>query len=491
LGNLIAILFFASVLLFAYFIAKKSTLSFLDLSIGWLVKGFYALCYVYIFSTYYGEGGRIQGDSLNFFEDGRILHEVSDKNPSTYLKILFGIQGNEQTLLQNELGETQIWDAGENGDFMNDNRLMIRINSVIHFFSFGNIYVHVFMLSFLAYIGLIFIYLGFQKFIHAKRLFYYALILLPSIGFWGSGLTKEALMILGMGLFFWSVFKLIHHKFRILNGILLLISILLLLLNKPYAGLIILSVSMVFIAGIFFKWNRRVLAGYTVIILLTTIGLSYTPERINLVDKISYKQRDLSNLAQGGIFFITDSSFCAFDYALLHHFDTLPGNHIRVKQKSSGEYKLFGKSEFKPFEIHPSSQAYDVYLITPPSSSYFKSKMIAYDGLNLLLSIPEVFWNTLVRPLPNDQGGNLKYFAFVQNISLLLFLGIAIIRRKKLSAFENYLIYTLAVSSLIILLIIGWTSPVFGAVVRYKVPADLCLLILIFILYSPRTKSQS
>ena len=42
--------------------------------------------------------------------------------------------------------------------------------------------------SMFAYIGLILIFLAFEKYIARKKFFFFVLIFLPSIGFWGSGL---------------------------------------------------------------------------------------------------------------------------------------------------------------------------------------------------------------------------------------------------------------------------------------------------------------
>jgi hypothetical protein len=37
----------------------------------------------------------------------------------------------------------------------------------------------------------------------------------------------------------------------------------------------------------------------------------------------------------------------------------------------------------------------------------------------------------------------------------------------------------------ILSLVIGWTTPVFGAIVRYKMPVDLFILLLSFLILKP------
>lgn len=486
----LAIVVFLFGLACLFLISKKAGISFAHLGLGWFIKLAYSICYVYIFTTYYGEGDRIQGDSLNFLEDGRVVNEFAQGDPAGYLKLLIGVDGSEAELLNGPLANTKIWDAGENGDFMNDNRLIIRINSIIHFFSGGSVYVHTLLFSLIGCFGLIFIYITFRDFIAKKKLFLAALFITPSIGFWGSGLTKESIMLFSIGLFLWALVKITTQKFHWATLLFLFVGAFLCLINKPYAGLVLISISTVIVFGKFLHWKKFVLLIYSGLIILTAVGLSYAPEKINLVEKISYKQKDVTNLAKGGVFFVTDSSFCAFDHSYLSHFDTLPDKKIKVKETTTGESKLFGQNEFVPFTIYPSDSIYDVYLIIAPSTSYFETTPIAYRGLNLLLTIPECLFNTMLRPFPTDSGSPMKYLIFLQNLAFVAFGVFVFFRRKKLSDYERYLIYTFVVSSLIILLVVGWTTPVFGAIVRYKVPVDLFLLISLFILFNPAKKTN-
>ena len=209
------------------------------------------------------------------------------------------------------------------------------------------------------------------------------------------------------------------------------------------------------------------------------------PEKVNIVEKISYKQKDLMNIGEGGVFFITDTSFCKFDHRYFEHFDTLRGI-ITVNKKTAGEYKLFGKKEFKPFIIEASEKKYELYMVLAPSNSYFDVTEIKYSGLRMIATIPECLLNTLVRPFPFDNGGPLKHLSFLQNILFLTFVFWAIRKRKITTNQEKYFIYVLLSAALVILLLIGWTTPIFGAIVRYKVPAEIFILISLFILLKPK-----
>jgi len=288
-------------------------------------------------------------------------------------------------------------------------------------------------------IGILLIYSSFQRFINNKRIFYYLLIALPSIGFWGSGLTKEALLILGLGLFFFAFFKLgKDKKIGILGCFIVAIGIL--LFNKPHVGLIVIAFLPLLILARKASWKKIGWVAFPGSVGLLLIALTYTPSKINLLDKISYKQKDLINMGKGGVFFVTDSSFCAFDYDQLENFELISSDTLRVLKSNKGEAKLFGQYPFAPFEIEPSKEVYAIYLIQPPSGSYLPTEPINYSRKALFSSIPIVLFNTLIRPIPGDRGSNLKYFSMFNNLLLFLLLLLWLMNRKKLNDSEKYVV---------------------------------------------------
>src|SRR5690606_26655576 len=157
--------------------------------------------------------------------------------------------------------------------------------------------------------------------------------------------------------------------------------------------------------------------------------------------------QDFINLAKGGIFFINDSSFCAFDYQDIDHFEYNSKNKlIQVEQPTKGEYKLFGEKTFHPFTVQPDTNLYEVYLVVSPSETFVDATPIQNSPIQLLKNTPMAFFNVLIRPLPTDNGSNFKYLAFIEN---LLFLGVLVfvfIKRRPLNepekAWAFYLLLT-------------------------------------------------
>lgn len=458
---------------------KKTTLKAKYLLMGWGIKLSFSVLFIFIFSYYYGSG-QLYGDAFHFMNDSRVIAEFGRSQPGEFFKLMLGL-ADEGTLFNTSiLADTNIWAYGENGDFINDNRLLIRINTFIQFISFGNVYVHGLVLSFLSYVGLILLYQTFSLWIKNKVFFFFVMVAFPSIAFWGSGITKESVLIFALGVFFYGLFRLMS-RFSIRALLMLTVGGLMLLFNKPHVGLIILALSPMLYIGQLTNWSRKIRLFFIPAVLIGIIVLTYTPSKINLLDKISYKQRDLINMGKGGIFFINDSSFCAFDFNYLQHFDLQADKKIQVLKNTPGEYKLFGQQTFHPFEIKSSENLYDVYLVQPPSASYVDVTPIDYSRKQLLMTLPNVMLNTVVRPFPWDAGSKLKWASFISNLLFLVLVGCVLFNRKKLVEKEKYLVTYFVSSAVLILLLIGWTTPILGAIVRYKIAAELLLLIPLFI----------
>ncbi len=453
-----------------------------DLLTGFGLKLVFAGLFYFISAHHYGNG-QLSADAANFYRDAGIVADFGRENPMDYFGLLFGFGAEDQELLEHGLSETLVWDYGDNGDIINDNRLIIRLHSLIHFISFDNVFVHLAFMAFISFLGLLFIFRALETYIANKRLFFYSILLFPSIAFWGSGLSKEAIMIVGLGLYLFAFLNLLKER-GLLNSLLLIVAILILLFNKPYVGLIIIPISFILWIGNRMDWKKKYLYLCTVFIVAVGLLLSFTPKKYNLVDKISGKQQDLINLSKGGIFFINDSSFCSFKYKSLDHFSIEDTTAI-VLASTDGEYKLFGQDEFKPFTIERSEKRFDLYLVQAPSNSYVEATPVAGSGLQLLKNTPSALYNTLIRPLPGDVKNPLSNFVMIQNFGFLAFIIFVLFRRRKLDDEGRYLVYFLLTSGLLMLLLIGWTTPILGAIFRYKVAAEIVILISLFIILKP------
>ncbi len=469
-----------SVLLINQFIQAEGLLK-RDVLLGFGIKLAYAITYILIFQFYFSNG-TLYGDSATFISDSALINQVFAESPTDFFRLMLGLEPLQESSIH-LLNQTNIWSVGASYDWVNDNRLILKINALIHFFSLGNVYVHALVFCIFSCLGIVLIYKAFQGFTGRKTVFWFTIIAFPNLAFWGTGLLKESIFLLGFGLLVYGIYK---WKVNIKPSIFAIaLGSFLLVINKPYAGFIVVGFAAFYAIGALFHYSKRSLFITTGLALVMIISLFTIPSKLNLTDKISYKQKDLNNLAKGGIAFITDSSFCTFPYHKLDHFKRVGEDGILVKTSTKGIYKLFGEPTFYPFEISPSEQLYDVYLIYAPSNSYIEPTLINQSPLQLLKNSGSALINVLLRPFPGDNGDQLKYLSFISNLALLVFLIYALMNRRQLTLKCLYLVSSLIGASLLIALIIGWSVPIFGAIVRYKIPVDLLLLILGFVILKP------
>ncbi|MDF1672438.1 MAG: hypothetical protein P1U41_02980 [Vicingaceae bacterium] len=110
--------------------------------------------------------------------------------------------------------------------------------------------------------------------------------------------------------------------------------------------------------------------------------------------------------------------------------------------------------------------------------------------ISIIKNIPNALNNTLIRPYPWECKSPFVWLSLSENILILSLILIAFLFRKRNN--NNYnIIYFSLIFSISLIILIGLTTPVFGAIVRYKIPAVLFLLIgLITILDIEKLKSK-
>ncbi len=486
--TLIVLLFVLTYLIFKYF--KESELSTTAIMLSWSVKLIYAVLFYSITVYFYGKG-QLYGDVYMFMKNAKHINEIAYHYPLEYIKILFGFADFYNPNLQPFLEPTNLFLGGVNQyDYMNDNRLIIKINSLIYFISKGQFFIHLLIHSFISYIGLFLIFKTVKPYISNNKWFWWFLIALPSVGFWGSGLTKGSLLLFFVGLFFYSS-QLILIKKKYIGVLWWCVSLIGLALNKPFVSVIIVPFSLFLVIGYIVKWKTKIIIYLSTLTITVFIFSIFDNRFLNVTQRLSFRQHDMINTGKGGVFFINDTAFCYSDYKYINHFERINDTLIKVNQDVPCNYKLFGTKTFYPFTLKSSSTHYPLYLSIAPSNSYFDVTPIDQSPYQLIKNIPQALNDTFVRPYPWDNGSVLKYFSFVQNIFLLILLFYSFLNRdKKLSNQQKWIIFYLLTSMLFLSLIIGLTTPVFGAITRYKMPIDLIIVIISFILLKP-VKNES
>jgi hypothetical protein len=114
---------------------------------------------------------------------------------------------------------------------------------------------------------------------------------------------------------------------------------------------------------------------------------------------------------------------------------------------------------------------------------------IALDGtlLSLVKNIPLALKNTIILPIFIFSKSSIELMAALENLFIQLFIIIAILHRKKITFIENNFVWMSISFSFFLFLLIGISTPILGAIVRYKTPA-LPLIIGVLLLLSDHSK---
>lgn len=401
---LLTILFLAAGL---WSIQKFSFFNLEDLSTRILQITFIAkvICGFVLYLLYTKVYESSSADIFKYFEDGKVMHDAFWISPPHYLRMFFGFDTDE--ISRQYYIKMSHWYREHNSLVYNDNRTVTRLNSLIHFISFGYYHAHNIVLCFIAFIGQTALFKFFQSTTKIPSyLLLIAVFYVPSIALWTAGNLKEVVLFFALGMFVHTTNKLIINKLTLKYLTISVFTFLLALFIKPYVIIIMCPCLVAFVIARG-KSNLK-----TVGIHLTTwvlgigialsIGLFF---KWNTLYIISRKQKDFVGLAEHA----KSGSYLPSDFLEPNLSDFIAKAPLAL-------YRAF----FRPFFFES------------------KSPLIIFNGLENLLFFLLLLCALLFRKKLNEQSLNLSLF-------FLFFV------------FFN-------------LLLIGYTTPVMGAIVRYKTP---------------------
>ena len=140
-----------------------------------------------------------------FFNESKKLNDLFFHSPLNYLKSLVGIQNETISSFTNTMPH---WSSGKQA-ILNENRNLIRVHSIIHFFSFNQPIIHVFVSSFVSVFSTIYIFRAIESYTKVKSVVILLIVsLAPSFLFWSSGILKEPFALLGFSLLLYSLFNI-------------------------------------------------------------------------------------------------------------------------------------------------------------------------------------------------------------------------------------------------------------------------------------------
>ncbi len=380
---------------------------------GLLIKivGAIAICLIY--SIYYGEG-----DTTNFFyHGGDVLFKLFLKSPTDFFKVVFGERDAFNWALFDNTTEWPYYYKDANAFFV------VRIVSILSLFTFHSYIATSILLAWISYSGiwkLFKVFCGLYPTMYKQLAI--AILFIPSVAFWGSGLLKDTITLSAVGWYTYSFYQSLIKRDKIfIHFMYLIISSYILIAIKPYIFYALLPGSLIWLSenitrNMDNKLIRRLLGPFLLTILLI-----------------------------GGYFVLKIVGQTQSRFAL----DTILERAV-ITQQDLKRGEAYGTNYFDVGEFNASI----------PS---------------MLSRAPVAIVAGLYRPFIWEVKNPMMLISAMENIYFIV-LTVGLFRRTKVSKIlstikENPLILSSLIFALFFSFSVGLTTANFGALVRYRIPA--------------------
>lgn len=448
------------------------------------------MAYYAVYFYYYP--GNFQSDSSSTMQDAAVIYSALPEHPADYLRMVFGFHSNEVT---DPLYEPYFKHIGKWGKadvttefFLNDNRTSIRINALIMLLSFGSYAVHAVFMLILSFIGQLAFYKTFKPYFANKEKWLAVIVFLaPSVIFWTSGVLKEPIVLSLMGLFLYAFFKLfVNRNFQLKYWLLLCFTVLMFCILKPYILIMLVFPLIIFIItqrltikriGLFY------ISSLVMIYTLLILGLKFVFHK-DVINTIVVRQNDFVSLSKGGAFFLNDKNYLRIEYGdtAYYHLTDSSKNLYRIAPHARLMYwKLDHLQDTIYVTDNKDTSLYQMLWVNAPAGSSISDKRLQYSFKSFAEILPQSFFNVLARPFFVDSRSMLELLASLENLCFLVFFTFTFVYRKRHLTDKNLLWFCIMVV-LLSYLLIGITTTVMGAIVRYKIPF-IPFLLMIPLLY--------
>jgi hypothetical protein len=445
-----------------------------------LLKALAVPVFYFLFLKVYG--GIDDLDAGKFYHDARIMNSLAYIHPSGYLKMLLGLQDDsEGSSFYPFIVLTNNWDNGQLKDFFyNDNRIIIRIHSLLHFIAFNQYSVHSLFACFFSFIGLKLIYSSFKELFKGKELFLLTIIcFFPTLWLYTGSVLKEGWTVFFLGCILHYTKQAVTKGVSIKTMFILLFLLLISLLLKAY----ILFYGFVYFTA-FFSFCFRFSGRYKGLIFLTcvlsvAVLFNFTAKLVkgeSFVQAAVDREREFSDLAKGGIFLLDGSKYIRLPY------------DKKLIKPVEGRKNYFTVKKGATFIYWEHSHQKDTLTCvsnTDTLSQFFLHKELPTAGSNvnvigrsdnIFVITGRALYFTIAYPFFFNAKGIMQLFASAENLILVLTLGVFLVGIFR-SAKDSFPPIAFLVFGLSLFLIVGITTPNSGAILRYRSPAAIFILL--------------
>ena len=250
-----------------------------------------------IYALYYGGG-----DTVNYFHDGMCLNKLLFSNPSAFFSVFFeGTNINNYYYFTPETGYPIYYKDQQTF-------LVTRLSFFTTLISFRSFIVASVLFSWLSYTGIWRLYRVFlYEFPHLSKQMAIAVLFVPSVFFWGSGILKDTVTFSAIGFFVFNFYFFFIRREGVFSHVIgLLLSTYVVLSIKPYIFFALLPGCLIWIinnmlsrfGGSFTRaaatpvfFTIAILTGYLLLNVMSGQLKDYSLDKV--LDKAFVSQQDL------------------------------------------------------------------------------------------------------------------------------------------------------------------------------------------------------
>ncbi len=304
------------------------------------------------------------------------------------------------------LENTDYWTRSHEYGFFTDNQTIIRANMLVMLVSGKLLSVHYLFADFVSIISYLLIYKGFAKLFNAKHVLFCFIFLMPSSLLWTAGPLKESLVMLGLGLLTWGMVQTV--------------------LNTSWKSIVS------FAGGIFILLSIKI---YVLVALVPAFMAYFCNEKFPKPKTWIW----YAVIYTLGIFIL---GICDFGLHKIPLFESFASKRIDFINtaivENAGSYIAIGK--FEP------------------------------TLWNFIKETPQALWNGLALPYIWSIQSLMHSISALESLLFFVLLTLMICFYKRPSEQQKNFLWFCVGFSFVLVWIIGITTPIIGAIVRYKIP---------------------
>lgn len=356
---------------------------------------------------------RATADVFKYFDDSAVMFGALAERPVDYLRMVTGIGNDTPWFTEQYYRLMNNWFRQFESNLYNDAHTIIRFNAVVRLFSFGEFHVHTVFAAFLSLTGMVGLYRAFAGFVQGRER-----ALLFAV-FLLPSVLLWASGVIKESLLFFGLGLLVDRVLRVVKGTFAPKDVPLLVL----AGILLFFLKVYVLASllpalVLFAWQSKAppLPIKALLIYGTVCLLALGLPWL------------LPGLDVLGLLALKQQDFIGLAHEV-----------------SAGSFVM-------PPKLEPTVAS---FLVTAPYALYI----------------------ALCGPLVHMGNGLMGLFAATENVFILLVCVLCVVYMRPWRTVHRRLLLALLLYVVVLALIIGWTTPVMGAVVRYRTPLLPFLLI--------------